>query len=222
MPLQEPPAAAGATISLPSQPLAGRTLYRVWRHSGPDGNTRDEPWWFSSAKHDEPGGRFDLAEQAGGTCYLATSPVAAVLEALQDELTHVSTTVLRWRRRADVFTPDQAPDSADVTDQKCAGIGITAALWAGDDRALTRRWAAAFRRDGWWAIHAGVQHDPSGQLRAVALFDATAGEHPPSHPGEWTYAVHTLHDDMTLHAELADWGITVRDAGELNYADLDV
>ena len=82
----------------------------------------------------------------------------------------------------------------------------------------TQRWAAALRRDGWWAVYSGVQHDPSGQLRAVTLFDA-AGPHPPTWGSDWQVVVATLEDDVALHADLARYGVAVRDPGDLPFTD---
>lgn len=214
MPLAEPPDRAGSLADVPAEPVSGRRLHRVWRLDG-----SGDPWWYASVPDDDddPGGRWDLPAPMG-TCYTATSAVGAVLEALQAHLVNLPRAELRTRRRAQIDAPPDAPDAADVTDRQLAGRGVTASLWAGVDRALTQRWAAAFRRDGWWALHGGIQHDPSARLRAVALFD-TAGAHPPTTGSGWAYTTATLHDDGDLAGELDRFGVTVRDPGVLPYAD---
>ena len=215
MPLQNPPAGAGTLAALPKQSLARRTLYRVWRHDLADGTERRAPWWFASADPGiKEGGRFDLSEPMG-TCYLATRPEAALLEALQMRLTNLPREELAVRRIAHVTPPGDAPDAAMLTARRVAGkFGITAELWAGRDRALTRAWAQALRRDGWWAIYGGVSHDPSGRLRSVALFDGH-GEHPPTHGGCWRYHSCSIAHDTSLERALERFGVSVREPGQL-------
>lgn len=215
MPLQEPPSGAGSLARLPAQPLQARTLYRVWRNLLPDGTERTSPWWFAglSDPH-EACGRFDLPPPTG-TCYMATRPEAALLEALQMHLTNLPRAELEVRRMARLRAPDEAPRAAMLTAESVAGdFGITAAIWAGHDRCLTQRWAAAIRRDGWWAIYVGVAHDPRGQLRAVALFDQQ-GDHPPSHGGRWHYRTRPIAGDAALERALSRYGVSVREPGQL-------
>lgn len=217
IPLGEPPVGAGALVDCPRQPLAGRTLHRVWRAVLADGTLRVDPWWLASAPEDRPaGGRFDLPAPMG-TCYLAATPVGALLEAFQAHLTALPASELRSRRIARLRAPEGAPPGARLTSRLLAGRhGVTAALWAGSDRALTQRWAAAFRRDGWWALYGGLQHDPTGRLRGWALFDH-AGAHPPTTAGGWTCEDTALGDDVGLHRQLARFGITVREPGDLPF-----
>jgi hypothetical protein len=59
----------------------------------------------------------------------------------------------------------------------------------------------------------GVHHDPSGTLRAVALFDL-AGEHEPSHPGPWRTTLRELTGEETA-VHLADLGVHVRGPANL-------
>jgi hypothetical protein len=186
----------------------------VWRYSGPDGTLRPSPWWFASAPADDPstGGRYDLPAPLG-TCYTATSPVGAVLEALQGLLHALPVAELRSRRIARIEAPPEAPPAARLTSQKLAGLGVTAALWAGPDRELTQRWAAAFRRDGWWALYGGLQHDPAGKLRGFALFDHH-GAHEPTHDGEWSHTTGPA-DDPEVIEDLARFGVVPREPGEL-------
>jgi hypothetical protein len=213
MPLADPPAGAGSLSDLPARPLAGAPLFRVWRRQLPGGDVRALPWWFASRPDEaERGGRFDLVAP-DGTCYLATSLVAAVLEALQAHLRSLPRAELEVRAAVGIDPPPQAPDAADLTDPTTAGRGVTAGVWADNDRPRTQRWATALRRDGWWALHSGVHHDPSGTLRAVALFDH-AGEHEPSHPGSWQTTRRDLTGDEVAVA-LADFGVHVRGPANL-------
>lgn len=217
MALGEPPVAGGSLADVPRERVAGRVLYRVWRPTAAGGVVRPHPWWFASAPADSvAGGRFDLADPMG-TCYFATQPVGAVLEALAGHLRSLPVAELRARRLARAVAPDVMAAAARLTSKVIAGRhGVTAALWAGTDRALTRRWAAAFRRDGWWALYAGLQHDPSGRLRGFALFDH-AGAHPPTTGGAWTFDSAGLHDDPGLRDSLARYGVEVREPGDLPF-----
>ena len=212
MPLADPPVGAGSLADLPARPLAGASLFRVWRRWLRDGRPRPSPWWFAARPEDvEVGGRFDLAAP-DGTCYLATSLVGAVLDALQVQLRNLPRAELEVRAAVEVEAPGEAPEAADLCHPSTAGRGVTAGVWAGTARAKTQRWASALRRDGWWAIHTGVHHDPSGTLRAVALFDH-AGEHPPTHPGSWRSTPRELLAPDVLE-RLAAFGVHVR--GEAN------
>jgi hypothetical protein len=219
MPASWPPASAGSLAAFPGHRTADRTLYRVWRHHLPDGSVRHGPWWFASLPDDpEDGGRFDLAAPMG-TCYTAADPVGAVLEALQALLRNLPADELRVRRVAIVAAPQDAPDAADMTATSSVGShGVTAELWAGPERAKPQAWAAALRRDGWWGLHAGIRHDPSGRLRSYALF-GHAGQHPPTVGASWDHTTRSLDDDIELRVALRDFGIEVREPGDLPHAD---
>lgn len=219
MPLAEPPVASGSLNNVPAESLAGAVVHRVWRRSNPEGVARPDPWWFASAPGNaDRGGRFDLSTPMG-TCYLATRPVGAVLEALQAHLLALPLDELRSRRLARIVAPGDAPSAARLTAAALAGRhGVTAALWAGGDRGMTQRWATAFRRDGWWALYSGLQHDPSGRLRGFALFDH-AGAHPPSMGRRWTVEGFDPSEDTELHRDLASFGIEVREPGDLPFME---
>ena len=85
---------------------------------------------------------------------------------------------------------------------------MTAALTSSTDRPLTRAWAEAFFADGWRALFTGVQHDTTGQHRALTLFD-TAGAHPPPGADSWATTSSTLGDDSALWQELAAYGLGI-------------
>jgi hypothetical protein len=202
VPLIEPPAPV-VLGGLPPIKVAGRVLHRVFRADR-------SPWWFGSAPDDPAdGGRFDLPAP-DGTCYLATTAAGAVLEAFQDfgrGLLPMSE--LQARARAQVRASPAAPLAAQLTSPRARAVGVTQALWAGQDRALTQRWAVALRRAGWLALWHGTQHDPTTQSRSVTLFDS-AGEHPPYDDAEgWTPALHRLVDDGPTRDTLANFGIHV-------------
>jgi hypothetical protein len=216
VPLRCPPPGPSALIDLPRVRLGGRTLWRVFqRHRG-------QPWFFASAPADDPsaGGRFDLAAP-DGTCYLATSKITAVLEALQEFGEGLlPDSALHRRAAAEIQAPATAPAAAQLTAASARGKGVTAGLWAGEDRVCTQAWAASLHRAGWRAAYHGVAHDPAGRLRAVALFDR-AGAHPPYDDAAWTYVVEPL-DDPAVRRALARYGITVtRSDPELPFVGLD-
>jgi hypothetical protein len=205
MPLADPPGIERLT-DLPGLTLRGLALHRVYRAN------RSAPWWFASLPPDyayrDEHGRFDLP-YPGGACYLATSPVAAVLEAFQHFQGRLPDVELAARRRAEVIAPPDAPTAADLAAPWSRGAGVTAALWAGQSRRLSQAWAAALRHAGWLALHHGISHDPAGQLRAVTLFDRH-GQHPPyGNAHGWAAQIRSMHDDAALYAELRRYGIEV-------------
>jgi len=203
MPLLAPPPVPDLTRRR-RHPLAGIRVHRVYRRG------RASPWWFASAPADPlAGGRFDLPPPLGA-CYLASSVAASVLEALQGFGRGLLPDVeLRNRVRAEVMAPVSAPVAAHLTSARARGLGVTVGLWAGPDRALTRRWALQLHRAGWRALWTGLQHDPTGVLRAVTLFDL-AGEHAPYGAAiDWPHTEHALHSDPVVASALRRYGITI-------------
>lgn len=203
-----PPPAPPVLRRLPRWAVRGRTLHRVFRAD------RSDPWWFASlppADADpDAHGRFDLPAPEGA-CYFGLSAVAAVLETFQQFSGLLPDVELRARRRAEVVAPASAPAAADLAASAARGLGVTAALWAGSDRALTQEWARQLRRAGWAALHHGIAHDPAGRQRAVTLFDSS-GAHLPYDDDGWRPTVHTLHNDEVLRLGLMKFGITVADS----------
>jgi hypothetical protein len=185
------------------------------------------PWWFASLNPDQPAGehgehgRFDLPSP-DGTCYLARTPVGAVLEVFQEHDGLLPDVELRRRLRAEVLVPRVAPSAADLSAKASRGLGVTAALWSSGNRRLSQQWAAALKRAGWLALHHGIANDPSGRQRAVSLFDRS-GEHAPyDDPDGWGYRTHELADDAGLVAALAVYGIEViRSDPQLPVIDLE-
>ena len=191
----------------------------MWRHDLVGHQIQASPWWFASLPLDgRSGGRYDLASPLG-TCYAATSGVGAVLEGLQMHLVNLPLVELSVRRHAVAWPPDDAPRAAKLTARALARRGVTAELWAGKNHERSQAWAAALRRDGWWVLYGGIRHDPSGRLRAIAIFDHE-GEHPPTHAGAWPVDATTLHDDAALHRDLRGYGVHVRRAGVLPLVDV--
>lgn len=157
----------------------------------------------------ERGGRFDL-QAPYGACYLATSALAATLEVFQGFGGLLPETELQRRRRIAVSAPPSTPPAAQLASARASGVGVTAALWAGGPRWLTQRWAAALHRAGWRALHHPIQHDPTGRLRAVTLFDV-AGSHAPFDEPRWDHSATSapLAGDRALQAGLTRYGIDV-------------
>lgn len=208
VPLGEPPDLA-TLRRLPAERIAGRMLHRIYRAHRPT------PWWFATTPADPShGGRFDLP-RPDGSCYLATTVAAATLEALQALLGRglLNRTVLEGLRRAEITASPRAPRAARTTAPAASAVGVTAALWAGPDRALTQRWAAALHR-AWDSVYTGVQHDPTGRGRAVTLFDQ-AGEHDPFGDRRWTWKARPIADDPAVIRALARHGVTVTASGDL-------
>lgn len=205
MPLVDPPG-VDLLASLPTKVIAEMTLHRVYRASRPD------PWFFASlaAGADPDGhGRFDLIEP-DGACYTSTSAVGAVLETFKHLIGGLlADEELRTRVRAEVTAPAGCPVAANLTAARSRGAGVHAALWAGYDRPTTQAWADQLRRAGHRALFHGLQHDPTGRLRAVTLFDK-GGAHPPySDTAGWRSTRHRLDTDSTLRSALGRYGISV-------------
>lgn len=205
MPLREPPPVT-ALGALPTRPLAGLTLHRIFLAR------RASPWWFSGIPAGaDPGayGRFDLP-QPDGACYLATSAVAAALETFQ----HLAGGLLpdeelRRRARLTVTAPPGSPRAANLTAARARSAGVTFELFSSGDRARSQRWARRLRRAGFRALVQGVRHDPTGRLRAVTLFDV-AGDHPPYDDARgWAGRRRPLHSDAALRTALTRYGIRV-------------
>jgi len=141
--------------------VPGSPLYRVHR-------AKRHPWWFSS----DGTGRFDLAPP-GGTCHLASEPVAAFLEVFRD-VQRIDPRDVEARRLTRLELP-RPIRLADCTASRCRGYGVTGALHSTPDYALAHAWAAAFAGAGFDGIRHLVSHDPAQRLTGYALF-GDAGE----------------------------------------------
>lgn len=130
------------------------------------------PWWFSS----DGSGRFDL-EAPEGTCYLATSAVAALLEVLGPELAAaraVGADLLAEREVRELRLPRRVR-LADTTSRRAVAFGVTAELTTIVPYDLPRAWARALAALGFDGMRSSVRHDPESRPEGVALF-GPAGE----------------------------------------------
>ena len=93
---------------------------------------------------------------------LLRAPVKVVVAERLDELFH---TVVAVRR---------TPPVADLTARKATGFGLNAEIHTTLDYARTRRWAAAFHRNGFRGLRHRLRGDVSQRLAGWALF-GTAG-----------------------------------------------
>lgn len=136
------------------------------------------PWWFGSQ-----GGRFDL-DRPRGTCYLATSAIAAVRERLGPVLARRATlpaTVLdgvvvsRLRVGADAGAGGgTGARLANLRSSRAALFAVTRELESMTPYDVPRAWARAFHGLGLDGIRYGPRFSPGG-ASAVALF-GFAGE----------------------------------------------
>jgi RES domain len=115
------------------------------------------PWWFAS----DGGGRFDLRAPRG-TCYLGEDPLVAVVEALShagpDGVagTTIDRADLKVRCLRELRLP-VATRTADATDGKALGFGVTREIHDTVDYDMTQGWARA-----WGAAHFdGVHYLPT-------------------------------------------------------------
>jgi len=123
------------------------------------------PWWFGSSL----GGRFDLPVPEG-TCYLATDPLAALLEAIGADRTDggVSADFLRERRLRRLTLPHTVT-LADLTSRQAAGFGITGEIDTIVPYELPQAWATRLREAGSEGLLYWLRHDPS-RSPGIALF----------------------------------------------------
>jgi hypothetical protein len=132
------------------------------------------PWWFSS----DGDGRFDLPAP-DGTCYVADQPAAALRERLGPRVVR-SGTVRRCELERTLVSQLALPAPAYVANAAHADAythGCTTEISTVEDSGLTKRWAIAFRRDGWMGVRYAARL-ATGAV-SVALF-AAAG--PPGWP----------------------------------------
>lgn len=146
------------------------------------------PWWFSS----DGSGRFDL-KSPRGTCYLAEEPLGAFVEAFRDPRV-VSGALVAARALATLRVPATLKP-ADCSVRAARRFGVTLEIGASNDYPLCQRWAEAFDGAGFLGIRYRLRHDPSGDLRGLALFGA-AGE------GDWSVELsESIPDDLIREAE---------------------
>ena len=152
-------------------------MYRITRPQDAEGRSRNVLYFGSSGT-----GRFDLLRtgepESAGTCYLGTTPIACFVEKFGDirviPPVQVASNVLATVRALRTLR------LADMCDGRVLGrFGLTAEVWTSGTYLRPQEWARALHQAGLDGILYGTRHDPSGQLRAVAVFGATFRE--PSH-----------------------------------------
>jgi hypothetical protein len=141
-------------------------LYRVHRRGA-------APWWFSR----DGSGRFDLAEESRGTCYVAARRVGALIEVFRTG-TLIPEVEVSSRFLATLHAPAET-SLADCTVGAARGYGVTGALHTQPDYELTRAWADAFARAGFGGIRYLLSHDPSQGERGIALFGPAGAQELP-------------------------------------------
>ena len=153
----------------------GEPLFRIYRADR-------GPWWFSS----DGTGRFDLSPPRG-TCYLAEDPLGAFVETFREA--HVVPEQAVRRRVQSRLALPRALRLADCADRKARMFGVTAAVHATPDYALTGAWASGLAGAGFDGVRYLLSHDPAQELVGYALF-GDAGEAgdpaawPPTEPTE--------------------------------------
>jgi hypothetical protein len=120
-------------------------------------------WWFSS----DGSGRFDLAPP-GGSCYLAETPLGALIEHF-DGIDVIPQPDLE-ERRISLLGRGVPLRLADCTSARARSFGVDLALSAGSDYARTQRFAAWFRDGGFHGVRYLLRNDPTATLIGIALF----------------------------------------------------
>jgi RES domain len=171
--LGEPPPSLEGFPRLTDHPSV---LYR--EHSNRPSSPDRGCGYYSTVKPDQsPAGRFDLPAP-DGTCYLATSHQAAILERcgrFTSQRAPIPTGHLAGRIVSTVtFSP--AGPAANTTDDAAPLFGITREIGTVADYQLTSRWAQALHTHGFTAIVYWPRFS-TGTDRAYALFDK-AGPNP--------------------------------------------
>jgi hypothetical protein len=173
-PSREEPAQQGPPSELGGFPAyrlpATATLYRA--HLATNG-----PWWFSSE-----GGRFDL-ERPRGTCYLATSAIAALRERLGPVLAR-RTTLPASALDAVVVSRLQVAEHqhaggvrlANLRSSRAALFAVTRELESMTPYDVPRSWARAFDAVRFDGIRYGPRFSPGG-ASAVGLFGPAGEDH---------------------------------------------
>lgn len=208
MPLGPPPDDSDALSGFPRvSPRfdASVPLYRIFRHRDPGTGQPREPFWFSSAEADDPGGnRYDLPPPHG-VCYLARSAIGAFLEVFRSPGL-VATDDLRARRLCRTRIP-RPLRLADLLSRRARGFGVTGEIHTCADYRLPRLWADALRRSGFRGLRGKVRHDPPLREQSVSLFDR-GGAHAPFGWRWWT-EVTRIEADTELLLTAARYGYRV-------------
>lgn len=148
--------------------------HHTWRPDAPDGGA----WWFSSG-----GGRFDLPEP-DGTCYLASTAAAAVMELTGPSYARngwVPADLLDGRVVSALRLPASVR-AADCADERARRWRVTNELTSTSSYDVSQAWARVFHRDGFGGVLAALRFSP-GEDRGLAVF-GSAGAPDPAREGD--------------------------------------
>lgn len=165
----QPPGDRDLTTLPPHHHPKGTLAYRVHQQ-------RHSPWWYAS----DDNGRFNLDPPAG-TCYLSTSPSAAIREVVGDSLVALGyiTTAFAADRILSTLTTPTNHRLADLTHTNAANHGITREISTCVPYDLPRQWATAIRRHHFDGIHYLTRFSTGTTDTGLALFgDAGQHDHP--------------------------------------------
>lgn len=152
-------------------------------HFRATGVSRSSMWWFNARDHDpNEAGRFDLASPYG-TCYLATDPVAALLERLWDPededpiipFRQLDTTVV-WH--GPLTRPQRAADTTARASRLPKELGTSPTYHR------TWPWADALHDDEREGIVYWLRRDPAA-TKGLAVFGLTSPPNRRPDPDEW-------------------------------------
>lgn len=155
---------------------ARRRWYR--QHSMRPDAADNGAWWFGSGD-----GRFDLPEP-DGTCYLASTPEAAVMELVGPGFARngwVPADLLSDRVVSRLHLPSSVR-AADCADERAREWRVTNELTSTSAYDVTQAWARVLRRDGFGGVLAALRFSP-GEIRGLAVFGA-AGAPVPAWDGD--------------------------------------
>lgn len=190
-----PPEDPYALAGFPFQVLrSDRPLFRVARAG-------NGPWWFGSSME----GRFDLPPP-GGTCYLGTDEISALLEVIGPDLEEgaIPSAFLRARRLHRLHVPEPYVLS-DLTSRRITRFGLTAEIGTIVPYACPQAWAVVLYTTGSGGILYWLRHDPSRQ-EGIALF-GLQGERTDWDPGQ----AEEITGDEILDRLFEECGIEVLD-----------
>lgn len=192
---------ASAYLGEPPPDLRGFPSYTLRRGSPVHRVHRSDrdPWWFSS----DGRGRFDLVLRPGrGTCYLARTPAAGMLETFKGIRLLPEAEVERRR----VFTArfERPLRLGNCCAAGAARFGVNSEVHSTADYGKTQRWAAAFADAGFDGVRYFIRSDPSSSLIGYALF-GDAGE---AKVGAWPRG-ESAHIAAATCTEVERWGLRV-------------
>jgi hypothetical protein len=142
----------------------GTSVYRVHRKGL-------GPWWFCSCQDC----RFDLNDPRG-TCYLATDPMTAVLEAFGNDLDSgfLPETAIQDRCVRRMPLPADY-DLADLASRRCVGFDVTSEIGDITPYDLPLVWATHLDSSGFDGLRWSTRFDPAPSANGVAVY-GEAGE----------------------------------------------